>query len=316
MGFRQEVKIASRLSNSSKHQPLVTVVKKGAGYAVEAWTPSDKLGPVQSWRMQTLQLVSSSKLATYVEFTMPLDGRIVALTRPGPNAPVTVAPYIGADVRQRWFTLAAEDMWTQSVGDPADLMCLDLHDAKTADGTPLYAHKLNEPSKRANQSWHILHVENLPGAAMPQQVDIAAKVLRAAAQDRQMKATLVADPAHTFVEAGYPLQIDDYQDFNRFFREQKDLMAALQGDLALEDLGSFSCTACRIGGYALAATLVAIGAAGIALLAPETPIVVSLAAFAGVSEAATLVFLKTVVATGVFTFNSVLTSICAWVNVC
>lgn len=316
MGFRQEVKIASQLSNGSKKQPLATVVKKGSGYAVEAWAPSDKLLPMQSWRMQTLQMLNSGRLITYVEFTIPVDGRTLALTRGAANTPVIVGPHTADDANQRWRNLAAENSYTQSLGEADQFLCLDLHNGKVTDGTPLYTTKLNEPSKRASQGWQILQIDNLPGADKPQQVDIVEKVLSAAKQDPQLRATLIADPAHTFVEAGYPLQIDDYQDFNRFFREQKDLMAALEGDTALEDVESFSCTACRIGGYAIAATLVAIGAAGLALLAPETPIVVSLAAFAGVTEATTLVFLKTVIATGVFTLNSVLTSICAWVNVC
>ena len=136
------------------------------------------------------------------------------------------------------------------------------------------------------------------------------QIIKRAATDPNMGQALTANPAAFFTAHEVDIPAEAHDDFNAFIGQQAD-----GGDAVL--LASFGgCLACKIGCYAIAATIVGVGVGGIATLGTGSVVVVALAAFAAVSAATALAFiqsLNTVVGSGA---NAVAEQICKWTHAC
>lgn len=151
----------------------------------------------------------------------------------------------------------------------------------------------------------------------PQQTLIVEKVWKAASKNTELMGVLITNPARFFASAGYPLQSQDYQGFNDFHRKEfRSILEHLNRGEKLEEVINFKCTACKVGCYAIASAIAAIGTAGLAYLTVTTPAVIALASFTGLAEETVLTFIQGLGSTIAEGVSAVAEKICTWVGVC
>ncbi len=174
------------------------------------------------------------------------------------------------------------------------------------------------------------------------QQQIIESVFRNAVLDNSEAESFVRNSAQVFRESGLLLSETSDEQFNSYLKEiageelQKiekaragqtidpnfvitdPAVAGLaKAGSATESLFFISpCTICEIGAFAISTSIVAIGAAGLAVLTVKSGVVIALAAFASVSAKAALAFivtLGTAVNAGV---SAVSKEICEWIDAC
>ncbi|WP_155370652.1 hypothetical protein [Catellatospora vulcania] len=321
MTKRSSVQIATCVVPNSTEQPVLTVSGSGTSLTTVVCKPAASHHDRQVWTMEETtetrgDEATGLRLVTYRTFTMTIGKQVMALTRPSAKQPLVVKPYVSGGAAQIWYDVLNRSSTNFTLGSADSTpICIDLQDSKTKDGSPVCAYPLNNPFT-ANQAWQLKWLNDLPGSHIPQQYDIANLLLSEATKNPQFRAMLIADPARTFTDAGYPLHIEDYTGFNNFFRSHKPLMQALAGGAEATVTADWRCIVCQIGLYSAAAILVGIGAVGLALLTPTTPIVVSIAATGVVTAPQALAFIVGLGALADFSVASVLTALCEWLNIC
>ncbi len=90
----------------------------------------------------------------------------------------------------------------------------------------------------------------------------------------------------------------------------------LDSFVAKYELVSWGCFWCQLGVWTLAIAIVVIVTIVGAAITVQSGAVVALAAFAGVSAAAALIFVRTIIALVVMGVNKIVTSICGWTGAC
>ncbi|MEH1130416.1 hypothetical protein [Micromonospora sp. CPCC 206061] len=321
MTKRCNVQIATCVVPNSTEQPVLTVSGSGTSLTASIYKPADGHHDRQVWTMEETTETSGSestgfRLVTYRTFTMTIGKQLMALTRTAAKHPLAVQPYTPGGANQIWYDVLNRSSTNFTLGSADSTpICIDLQDSKTKDGSPVCSYPLNNPFT-ANQAWQLKWLNDLPGSHIAQQYDIANLLLTEATKNPQFRAMLIADPARTFTDAGYPLHIEEYAEFNSFFRSHKPLMQALASGADATVTAAWPCVVCQIALYSAAAVLVGIGAFGLALLTPTTPIVVSLAATASVTTPQALAFIVGLGALADFSVASVLTALCEWLNIC
>jgi hypothetical protein len=151
---------------------------------------------------------------------------------------------------------------------------------------------------------------------VPQQYTITEMLLKAAAANPLLMSNLVSDPATVFAGAGYPLQIEDFREFERFFQSHRPTLEALARGARPEEVADWTCIVCQISLWTIGAGIVGIGAAGLALLTTTNPLVIGLVAVSGASAPEALAFIIGLGALAEFTVSNVLTSMCGWLHLC
>lgn len=160
---------------------------------------------------------------------------------------------------------------------------------------------------------------------MPNEMNIVMRTIKDAFASRGNADQLLSDPAAAFMRNGLSITKGDEKGFNDYFNEvavelvtqlretSEDQLSAVHAELLESGAG---CTWCKIGAYTVAGAIVVAGVAGLALLTPESAVVISLAEFAGVDAEVALAFLKglgVVVAKGT---GAVADAICKWMGAC
>lgn len=160
---------------------------------------------------------------------------------------------------------------------------------------------------------------------MSSELNIVARTIKDAFASRSNADQLLADPAVAFRRNGLNIPKSGEQGFNNHFNEvagelvtrlretSEDRLSAVHTELLASGAG---CTWCKIGAYAVAAAIVVVGVAGLALLTPESAVVVALAEFAGVDVASALAFLRGLAAVISQGTGAVAGAICQWMGAC
>ncbi|MFD0910720.1 hypothetical protein [Ruegeria arenilitoris] len=153
--------------------------------------------------------------------------------------------------------------------------------------------------------------------------ELFANVVEAAVLDEEFRARLLDNPSSTMNSVG--MCVPDYSigEFNEVFRNRVDPLLAeaqriLQANmpLSVKNLPSFSCAACTVAAWTVAAIIVAVGAAGVATLTLTSAPVIALASFVGTSALAALVFIQSLGATIGGGILAVAKAICTWIGAC
>lgn len=153
--------------------------------------------------------------------------------------------------------------------------------------------------------------------------ELFANVIEAAVIDQEFKARLLENPVRTMNSVGLCIPEFSFEEFNITFRKNTDpLLAEAERilnagvPLSVRNLPSFSCAACTVSVWTVAALITAVTAGGLALLTVTSGPVLALASFAGVPVAAALAFIKTLgvaIGSGV---AAVAKAICRWIGAC
>ncbi len=149
--------------------------------------------------------------------------------------------------------------------------------------------------------------------------DLIMSIFSAAAEDKTLLERLQTDPASVFAEAGISVPPETRDAFNVHVAMTTGpafVAMAAQGPLALMAWPSLKCSACTIACWGIGVVVIGIGAAAIATLTVSSPVVLSLASFAGVSAAAALAFVKTVAPLIALGIAAVANKICEWCEAC
>jgi hypothetical protein len=245
----------------------------------------------------------------------------LALTYKAPTSPVAVEPYDWNNPNQVWVILQQDAPGTGLVALGAmptaaakEKQCLDLFSAKTSDGSPVYTYLFHDAN---NQFWTLKTIGDAPGPETPSSVALTKEILGAAKGNPYLIGNLQSDPAPIFAAAGYPMQIEDYRAFNRFFlAKAQPVLEALAGGADLEDITDAKCIGCKIGFWSLAALITGIGAAGLTFLSAGAAPVVALASLAGVAATTALAFIQGLATVALFTIDVILDNIRQWIGVC
>jgi hypothetical protein len=156
-------------------------------------------------------------------------------------------------------------------------------------------------------------------------IDQVRQVLSNTFTDQGAASQILNDPAGFFRQNGLDVSEGQDAEFNQYFREidpalTRRLSAAAEGQLMTaseaESLADLGCTVCKTAVWSIAVGLVALGAAAVAALTPESALVIALARVAGLNASAVAGFLSTlgnVVTQGV---NAVASAICRWLGRC
>jgi hypothetical protein len=152
------------------------------------------------------------------------------------------------------------------------------------------------------------------------------KTLQYAFANKSNADKFLANPSAVFRQNGLDIPHGREHEFNGYFKEVAgDLVKRLKETpetqlLAAHDefleLQGFGCTACKVGVYAIAVLIVAVGAGGLAVLTAESAPVLALASFAGVSARVALAFIRGLGAAVTKGVNDVATRICKWTHAC
>ena len=144
------------------------------------------------------------------------------------------------------------------------------------------------------------------------------QALNLASQDTEVWEMLQERPSKLFFEELPERSSEYYSQFDNFFK--KEILPTLTqedtGKIVYSAFPSVGCASCKVAAYGLGATIVALGAAGIATLSTGSAIVVQLAAFAGVSQTAALAFIVSLATSLAGGIVSVVDSICGWTGAC
>lgn len=144
------------------------------------------------------------------------------------------------------------------------------------------------------------------------------QALNLASQDTEVWEILRKRPSKLFIE-DVPSRSPEYDSqFNDFFREEILPKLKREGTdkITYSAFPSMGCASCKVAAYGLGATIIALGAAGIATLSTGSAIVIQLAAFAGVSQTAALAFIASLAASLAGGIVSIVDSICGWTGAC
>lgn len=132
-------------------------------------------------------------------------------------------------------------------------------------------------------------------------------ILDAATRNPEFASRLFAEPSDTFLASGMTLSsIGGLRaDFNDYFREvagpviekiqeshASNRTTSLEELEAENGLLSTKCTACKIGVYGVAGTIVAVGVVALASLTEVAPVVLGVASLFGISKTEALAYVK------------------------
>lgn len=152
-----------------------------------------------------------------------------------------------------------------------------------------------------------------------------------AANDQNFASRLISDPSETFLAAGMTLSSLGglRTEFNDYFRQQgASVVAEIQKGHATNNIkslkeidaqlesSSIKCTACKVGIFAVAGAIVAVGVVGLVSLSETVPVVATVASFLGSSRTEALSFLKTLAPQVESGVNSVVDALCQRLGAC
>ena len=153
--------------------------------------------------------------------------------------------------------------------------------------------------------------------------ELFANVIEAAVVDEGFRQQLLENPSEIMNGVGLCIPEHTFDDFNVTFRghvtpllDQAQSILKANEPLSLKNLPSFSCAACTVSVWTVAALITSVGAAGVAALTLTSGPVIALASFAGISAPMALAFIQslaTAIAGGV---ANVAKAICKWINAC
>lgn len=153
--------------------------------------------------------------------------------------------------------------------------------------------------------------------------ELFANVIEAAVVDLEFRNQLLENPSRIMNSVGLCIPERTQPEFDEVARSEifpilteADELLAANAPLSLKNLPSFSCAACTVSVWGVAALITAVGAGAVATLTVTSGPVLALASFAGVSVAAALAFIQSLgvaIAAGV---ASVAKAICKWINAC
>lgn len=143
--------------------------------------------------------------------------------------------------------------------------------------------------------------------------------LESALRNPEILSNMVVNAGQMLADRGYPLQQDQFQDFNAFLRRCLDVEDFIQragSGTALADIDGIGCTICKISVYSVAILITAVGAAGLTVLTEGSAPVIALAAFLGVSATASLAVIAGMAAVVVGGIDLVASYLCEWTQAC
>ena len=145
--------------------------------------------------------------------------------------------------------------------------------------------------------------------------NVVSQALKQTNSDANFRQRLLANPALELRNAGLLLPESQFNEFNNYFFN----LVSIPQELGLEITSlenSIGCTICKVGAWTLAVAIVSVGVAGLALLTPESAIVIAVAEFLGISAEAALAFitgLANAISSGV---SAVAEAICTYLGSC
>lgn len=153
--------------------------------------------------------------------------------------------------------------------------------------------------------------------------ELFANVIEAAVLDIEFRNMLLENPSEILNNVGLCIPENTRLEFDEIARSEfspllveADERLEANAPLSLKNLPSFSCAACTVSVWTVAALITAVGAAGVAALTITSGPVIALASFAGVSTTMALAFIQSLgvaIAGGV---ANVAKAICKWINAC
>jgi len=153
--------------------------------------------------------------------------------------------------------------------------------------------------------------------------DLFANVIETAVVDGQFRNDLLESPGVIMRSVGLCIPRETFDEFNMVFRDEvipllNEAENALRANefISLKNLPSFSCAACTVSVWSVAALITAIGAAGVATLTAASSVVIALASFAGVATSVALAFIQTLATAIAAGVAAVAKAICKWINAC
>lgn len=316
------IALASLLSNSSNAHPVITLVPTQSRLEAQIFADRNDWADRQKWTMKPHIEGSNGWLIDSYSFTINWQDATWALTFEQAQQPVRVEKYDPYSSNQRWYVFkqkGPQELFSVALASAssADPVCLDLFQSHTTDGSPVYAWQYQNTDKNTNQFWG-RRIGGTPKLSQtPSCVAVVEQILQAAQGNPYLIGNLFSDPAPIFAAAGYPMQIEDYRAFNRYFLTTTEpMLEALARGADHRDLASGKCIVCKVGFWSIAAMLAGVGAAGLAFLSVGAAPVVALSTATGIAATSVLAFVHGLVALTVFTVDSILLSICEWIGVC
>lgn len=322
MDNQYQVIFASELLNAKHAHPVITLVPTQGRLEAQIFNRRDDWAERQTWTLRSEDFVNSAGwLSTNYSFTLQWQNETWALEKGESQRPIHISKHIPHSINQSWSLFAQKQgliAWA-SAGQPTagSWDCLDLYQGNTADGSPIYTYPYQNTNTNQNQFWGF-HIVGTPGPGRkPSCVAMVEQILEAAQGNPYLIGNLLSDPAPIFAAAGYPMQIEDYRAFNRYFLETaRPTLEGLARGAALVELASAKCIGCKVGFWSLAAVITAIGAAGLTFLTVGTAPVVALSSAAGIAATTALAFIQGLAALVVFSIDTILLNLCEWIGAC
>lgn len=289
-------------------------------YRLVSSLPSTSLADRQRWTVETQNLtVDTNRIGQCMRFVINRGGQRWAVEHPRRNESgqeLVMAKDNESESSQRWQVLAQRGNGGRVIGTGSlggvYARCWDVKHNNTKDGTPIQWFDVNGTGT-ANQMW-FLRLDRWLTPEFQSSV-VVRDLVAAAAVDASLRHKLMANPAVVCVEAGYCcLEPREYEAFNRYFKAHAPLGTGAPGDLEVGS--SITCWSCQIGMFGIAAMIVAVGAAALAVVAPEAPIVIAAAGTLGMTPLVASGLLHALASVAVFTVDAVVMNLCSWTGVC
>jgi hypothetical protein len=253
---------------------------------------------------------------------MTVPGKpIQAITFNGDQSALLLSDYTPGNANQWFFmtnyqTTGGVSFLNQRIIAAAPLcMDLDLSRGVVADGTKVQGWQYS--SSKINQQWTIGNVHEVPTGIRPDLMLITKSVIESATGNPTFASVLLLDAAPIFVAAGYPLQSQDYKDFNQFFTQSfQPHLQALAYQTTPVDPNWLACRMCKASLWVLGPPLIALAGIGLSAIVPEAAPVIALGAAIGLSSSATAGMLVGLGAVAFENVLSLLSNICKWVHAC